>query len=292
MKLVLGTAQFGLEYGVTNNRGQVDEAEVVDILEYAADSGINLIDTAVAYGNSELVLGKHCAKISKFEFISKLKLDPAATTYCIEQQVGESCRRLGVEKLYGLLVHNPDCMKAKKSIKLWESLEQLKYKGLVDRVGVSVYSPQEALDILDYCSIDLLQFPYNLFDQSFNEPAFLSKLDITNLELHARSIFLQGLLLCDIENIPGYFDAIKYKFDKINSDCVRLNITKLQMVMMFLRKNKFIDSFVFGVTSVKELDQIVTSWGVSADYNEDLNWCDYVVKEEHFLNPSLWKVVS
>ena len=290
MKPVLGTAQFGLNYGVTNTRGQVSEKEVVHILEYAAESGINLIDTAVAYGNSESLLGKYCSRISDFQFISKIQLDPDLTSDDIERQVIASCKRLGVEKLYGLLVHNAEVLNDSKLKGAWPSLLKLKEKGLVDKIGVSVYSLKQALNILDSCAIDLIQVPYNVLDQRFNNAVFLAKLRANNIELHARSLFLQGLLLTQPADLPAYFSPVKQQFVQMQAHCSKMGISLLQMIMIYIKQSAFLDAFVFGVTSKKELAEIITAWTMCLTEYNNIDWSGFGVSEERYLNPSLWEL--
>lgn len=290
MKLVLGTAQFGLDYGITNKKGKVAAQEVVKILEYAAVNDINLIDTAIEYGDSESILGKYCSSIGMFEFISKIKLAVSDTVANIEKKVVASCKRLGVEKLHGLLVHNAGGLIHKDSILLWQKLEKLKELGLVDKLGASVYSPVEASQIVDCCAIDLLQFPFNLFDQRFNDISLINKLKKNKVELHARSVFLQGILLADYKGLNEYFNPIQFKFKLIEEYCGLYQINKMQLLIAYLKAFNFYDSLVMGITDVIELEEIVNGFNDSKVLNLEINFNDFAVKDERFINPSKWSL--
>jgi Predicted oxidoreductases (related to aryl-alcohol dehydrogenases) len=171
-KLCLGTAQFGLDYGINNSRGKIPENEVFEILDYALDNGIEFIDSAYNYGDSEKVIGKFIkgsSKGKKLKIISKLP--PSNNVYEI---VEETLNNLCVKKIYGYLVHNFKFFL--ENPKIWEKLLKLKNKGKTEKIGFSLYYPEEYYK-LEKFEVDVLQIPYNIFDQRFSNllPEFKEK---------------------------------------------------------------------------------------------------------------------
>lgn len=287
MKLVLGTAQFGLDYGITNTGGKVDREKVQQILEAAQSNGITTLDTAVAYGDSEQVLGECCAEINGFDFISKLTID-SIQSYSVLKEIEGSCDRLKINELYAVMVHNVDVLLEGSGGSVWSDLEKAKYEGRVKKIGVSVYNPEQAEKILKDYDIDIIQIPFNLLDQRFKQSGLLEIFQQRNIEVHARSIFLQGLLLSDYASLHDYFQPIQSKLNLIDQMCAENNTSKLDLVFSQLNAIKEIDAVVFGVTTLDELVEIIQSRENSCHkFNSDI--CDKLfVNEESFVNPSIW----
>ena len=203
-KLALGGVQFGIDYGIANTKGQVQIEEVQSILNYAKKNGVNILDTASGYGDSEEVLGK--VGVDNFQIITK--------TTSIKQGVNgvvrifyQSLKNLKQKKAYGLLIHDIGEIEHKQFDTLLIELARLKRQGLVKKIGVSVYNNQQIDYVLDNFSIDLIQLPINILDQRLINDESLVKLKKHNVEIHARSALLQGLLLMSINTIPYWFDT-------------------------------------------------------------------------------------
>ena len=203
-KLALGGVQFGIDYGIANTKGQVQIEEVQSILNYAKKNGVNILDTASGYGDSEGVLGK--VGVDNFQIITK--------TTSIKQGVNgvvrifyQSLKNLKQKKAYGLLIHDIGEIEHKQFDTLLIELARLKQQGLVKKIGVSVYNNQQIDYVLDNFSIDLIQLPINILDQRLINDESLVKLKKHNVEIHARSALLQGLLLMSINTIPYWFDT-------------------------------------------------------------------------------------
>ena len=206
MKLALGTVQFGLPYGISNQSGKVMREDVKRILALSRASGINTIDTAIAYGDSEACLG--AAGIEGFNIITKLPTIPervADVGYWVRDQVHASLHRLGLQTAYGLLMHQPKQLLGLKGKAVVQALERLKVEGVMQKIGVSIYSPTELDPVFEACQIDLVQAPFNLIDQRLNTTGWLQKLHNAGVEVHTRSTFLQGLLLMPSTMIPEKF---------------------------------------------------------------------------------------
>lgn len=203
-RLALGTVQFGLDYGVANSRGRVEADEVAAILDLARTAGIDTLDTAVGYGGSERTLGE--AGVAGFNILTKLPELPEATTDVIGWVLTEataSIERLGRQRLHGLLLHRPLDLVGPRGQELRAGLVAARETGLTDRIGVSVYSPED-LDRVWNDDLDLVQAPSNALDRRLASSGWLDRLADAGAEVHTRSAFLQGLLLMDER--PAYFD--------------------------------------------------------------------------------------
>lgn len=288
MKLVLGTAQFGLDYGITNKRGKVTRDDVCNILAKAKRSGISMLDTAVAYGDSETVLGECYVDVRGFDFISKVTIKPGSGLL-LKSEVERSCHRLGTDRLYALMVHNADALLSDAAENYWAKIVKLKQEGKIKKIGVSVYSPEQASAILEKFEIDIIQIPCNLLDQRFIQTGLLKEFKLKNIEVHVRSIFLQGLLLSNYSELPAYFDPIQSCLNAIDNMSSVHQISKLDLIISFLKTLKDIDAVVFGVTCIEELNQLLHA--VRATNTNTINNCDYAqfsISEESMINPVNW----
>ena len=191
-QLCLGTAQFGLAYGITNTNGQVSEAEIEQILIEANKAEICWLDTAQAYGNAEEVLGRQLPAAHEFRLISKLPAQPqpmftAQDVEAWDQAFHKSCQRLGVQSLDALLLHAPADLGKPGGEYLEAWLLNLRQQGLVQRVGVSIYEAED-LDEVNPALLDLVQLPLSLYDQRLLNDGTLARLRDNGTVVHARSI--------------------------------------------------------------------------------------------------------
>ena len=188
-KLVLGTVQFGVQYGV-NSAGRPSEEVVKDILAEASNGGIDTLDTSSAYGNSEEILGKCITPNEEFKIVSKYPKGELS----VRERFEGSLNRLHVDKLYGYLLHHFEVYQ--NNPKVWEEFVALKESGKVQKIGYSLYSPEELQFILDNKSpFDLIQVPFNIFDKKFLP--LMKEVHEKGVEIHVRSTFLQGLFFKD-----------------------------------------------------------------------------------------------
>lgn len=197
--LGLGTAQFGLDYGIANDRGICPPEDVAAILETAAESGIGVLDTAPAYGTAEQVLGEVLPAAHRFRIVTKTPhLGGLRHDGDIRQAVldafAASRAKLRRDRLAGLLTHNANDLLRPGGPALWAAMAGLKRAGEVERIGASVYSAGQLDAVLERYPLDLVQLPWNAVDGRIGPP-LLAALAARGIELHARSVFLQGLLL-------------------------------------------------------------------------------------------------
>ena len=210
MKLALGTAQFGMQYGITNRTGQLTQEQTAVVLALAYAQGISVLDTAMAYGDAEARLGS--TGVQHFQVVTKLPpislVLPAEMTDAgawAKGQFAASLKRLGLSCIYGLLLHRPSDLLGQHGKDLLRAMQDLQDQGLVEKLGVSVYSPNELEPLLKLAQWDLVQAPLNLVDRRLQTSGWLQRLKDSGLEVHTRSAFLQGLLLTRASALPPQF---------------------------------------------------------------------------------------
>ena len=286
MKIVLGTAQFGSAYGIANKTGIVSEKDIKKILNFAYQSNINMIDTAMDYGDSENRLGKN--NLNKFNLITKLSslnLNVENIQNEIKFKVKRSLDNLKVNKLYGLLLHRPEQLLSIKGDQIIEAILCLKSSGLISQIGISIYSPEILESLISKLKIDLIQVPYNILDNRIDCSGWLDKLRDLNIEIHARSIFLQGLLLMKYDKLPkDYFrnhqDLIDwYEWQKNNSEA-----DPYETCLKYVLDNPKIDKVLVGVDNIFQMMQLVETVKSKNKFSFPRIRC----KDEKLINPYFW----
>jgi aryl-alcohol dehydrogenase-like predicted oxidoreductase len=270
-KLVLGTVQFGLPYGVTNRVGQTSSIEVRQILDLARQSGLEILDTARAYGNSEQVLGQ-CG-VQGWRIVSKLpgRQTVGGAEHWVRDCLDQSLSALRVESLDGLLLHQPSLLLGKDGSIIYETLQNLKAEGRIGKFGISVYEPAE-LDALISCfDLDLVQLPFNLVDRRMLHSGWLERLHKAGIEVHARSCFLQGLLLTSQGERPAKFDRWNSLWHSWHEWLTQSGQTPLSACLGFSLAQPYIDRVLIGTESVAQLVEILSA-----------------VKDLDLINPSRW----
>lgn len=285
MKLALGTVQFGLSYGIANQAGQVSRTEVKAMLQLAADNGIDTLDTAIAYGESETCLGEAGAR--GFKLVTKLPAVPeGCADVCgwIRAQIGASLARLGVSAIYGLLLHRSEQLLGQNGRELFRALQRLKESGLVEKVGISIYSPNELEQITRVFHLDLVQAPLNLVDRRLHTTGWLQRLKDDGVEIHTRSAFLQGLLLMPQAAIPPKFAPWNYLLERWHTWLSDHDASAVQACLAFPLSFPAIDRIVVGADSMSQLAQTITA--ACSVPPGDLP--DLLCEAENLINPSRW----
>jgi len=284
-RLALGTAQFGLTYGIANNSGQISRAEAKDILQIALARGIDTLDTAIVYGESEACLGE--VGVNDFKLITKLPAIPKGCSDVggwVKQQADASLYRLGVNNVYGLLLHHPENLLGSNGHELYRALNVLKEKGLVNKIGISIYSPSELELLTIGFSFDLVQAPFNLIDQRLLSSGWMQNLKDRGVEIHSRSAFLQGLLLMSHADIPTKFLPWNGILKKWHDWLDYNDISALQASLAFPLSFPEIDRVVVGVDSQNQLLQIVNAENNSINTDVPNLACE----DENLINPANW----
>ena len=261
-KLVIGTAQFGQDYGITNVSGKVSETEVTEILNKARFHGIKTLDTARAYGDSENVLGK--AGIDDFDIITKLPSFESASSglegFC-DRSLQCSLSNLQISSIDTVLLHRPEELLGVNGRCIFRSLASLKDKGLVKKIGISIYSPEILADIISKYSIDVVQAPLNIFDRRIISSGWLRKLADKNISFIARSVFLQGILLADPIDLPVYFHKWNLHFEKWINFLQENSLSALEASLQFVAQAPEVDKLIVGVESESQFSEIIGALG-------------------------------
>jgi aryl-alcohol dehydrogenase-like predicted oxidoreductase len=292
-KIAIGTVQFGMSYGVSNKDGQTDIEEVASILAYAQEHGIFTLDTAAVYGNSEATLGQVLNSSSRevFQIITKTPQFRAneindTELSLLRDTFTQSLAHLGAEQIDGLLIHACDDLFANNGQKLFHELEMLKAQGKVNKIGVSVYNSQQIDRVLNEFSIDLVQLPVNVFDQRLIEDGSLDRLKKENVEVHARSAFLQGLLLMPVESISPWFTPIMRKIKRFHALAEEMRLSPLQLALGFVNALAQVDRVVIGVNNLAQLQEVVDAANTSI---EIMQCQELSVQDPRFTNPGNWQ---
>lgn len=285
MRIALGTVQFGLPYGIANQTGQVARSEAKAMLQLAAANGIDTLDTAIAYGDSETCLGE--AGAQGFDVVTKLPAIPVSSPDIgewVREQVSLSLRRLGLGRVHGLLLHRSADLLGKDGAALWHALQALRSAGVVGKVGVSVYSPSELEAICGRFDVGLIQAPFNLVDRRLSTSGWLDRLKGKGVEVHTRSAFLQGLLLMPAQSLPPGFLRWNDLFGRWHQWLAAGNRSALQACLAFPLGFPQVDRVVVGVDSQRQLQQIIDFSNLAlAGTLPDLGSDD-----EMLINPACW----
>ncbi len=286
MKLAVGTVQFGMDYGLNDYNSMVKYEEVKKIINYARQKGIRTLDTAPLYGNSEKILGE--INISNFQVITKTKhfTNSKITDEDVEEldnDLNKSLINLKKSNIYGLLIHNADDLLKSGAEKLFFHLIKLKKEKKIKKIGVSTYDESQIESLVNKFDIDLIQLPINILDRRLIYSGILEKLNEKQIEIHCRSIFLQGLLLSEDYRNNKFKNW--YKLWKIWDQWLKDNkISALEACVNFAFSIKDISKVIVGVETKKQLEEIVIASDIiipeipSEFYTDDVN----------LLNPNKW----
>jgi aryl-alcohol dehydrogenase-like predicted oxidoreductase len=295
VKLGIGTAQFGMDYGISNPGGKTSPEEARAIISLARENGIDVIDTAHGYGDSEATLGMILPSDRPFRIITKtpgfpgrpIRLKDGET---LKKAFENSLAKLRQEAVYGLLVHSADDLLSPGGHLLFAALQELKDNGLVNRIGASVYTGEQIDQILARYNIDLIELPINALDTRLIASGRLAALKQRAIEIHARSLFLQGLLLMEPEQVHSYFDPVKPVLRSYHSFLRTNGLTPVEGAFCFIKKIPEIDYVIIGVNSRKHLEVNLQAFGKKYDEKLFDRFNLFSLDEPRYLNPALWRV--
>lgn len=282
-RLSLGTVQFGLPYGIANTTGKVPAEQVGQMLAMAASGGIDTLDTAIAYGDSETRLGQ--AGVSGLRIVTKLPEVPPSVEVpsWVQEQIQGSLQRLRVASVYGVLLHRPQQLRDARGNEIASTLDMLKQTGLVEKTGVSIYGPED-LDGLEVRNFDLVQAPYNLVDQRLYISGVAQRLIDYGVEIHTRSAFLQGLLLMSAEDRPVKFARWHELWARWGGWLQTQNISPVQACLSFVLAQPSITRVVVGAETLTQLESLLAA----ARRAVLPDWPDLRCDDVALINPSYW----
>jgi aryl-alcohol dehydrogenase-like predicted oxidoreductase len=257
-RIVLGGAQLGLPYGILNGGETLSREEVARILDTAVDRGIDSIDTAIAYGQSESIIGE--TSQNRFNIISKLPplpVDISNVSEWVHSQVQGSLSRLKCTSLDALLLHRPQDLIGAQGAELYAAIGSLMAEKMIHRFGVSIYSPDDLEGIIDTFEIHVVQAPLNVFDRRIL--GVTDQLSALNIEVHVRSVFLQGVLIASPQDRPHRFEPWSEHFALFDEWVRSSGVSAMACCMGFALQQPGIAKLVIGTTSAESLDEIMNS---------------------------------
>ena len=291
-KLCLGTAQFGLPYGITNEDGQVPELVVGEILSGASICGINMLDTAQAYGDAQTIVGRNLPPNHSFQVVTKLASQQQQSFSACDIDLWEKdllvCReQLGINSFDALLLHSSDDLRKRGSEFLEDWLLGLRDRGLVKRLGVSIYTCAD-LDEVNYEILDLVQLPLSVYDQRLLNDGTITSLSERGISIHARSIYLQGLLLQPLQRWPSWATKEMREHHKALINLSRQkNCRLIDLALGFIKDQILVERVVIGVCNVKELSDLHSSWNSPSPWNQE-EWQRWAFSGSDSLDPRNW----
>ena len=290
MKIALGTVQLGLDYGISNRAGQVSPEEARRILALAGRSGIRVLDTAAAYGDAEQRLGELLPPDAAFDVVTKLPRLPAepgpGVAQWVRDRLAESLQRLRVPRLYGLLMHQAADLLGPQGDALWAALEAARAAGTVMKVGASVYTGTEIDALLGRFPLQLIQLPLSVLDQRLVRSGHLAKLRKAGVEVHARSVFLQGVLLMAPEDLPAHLAPAREPLRALRAAARAAGRMPLDLALGCVLRQPEVDRAVLGVTREEELAEILAA--AQRPSAAQLDCGAFALDDEAILNPGRW----
>lgn len=296
-RCALGTVQFGLTYGIANRTGQPDITDMAGILYRAAELGVDTLDTAAAYGDAEQRLGMLPADLrQRFRIVTKASIGPGDTlgpdhAERLRASVLRSRDRLGCDRLAALLIHDSAALHRPGAEHVATALLQLRTDGVVDQIGVSVYTQADIERGLTLFPPDLIQAPANLLDQRLFQSGMIAALEARGIEIHLRSLFLQGLLLMAPGDIPDHLrPRAEPAIAAVRRMAAALSATPLALCLAFGLHHLRGGRLVLGVLSIAELEDIAAAMGTADQLTPD--WSCLAQGDAILLDPSRWPTLQ
>lgn len=282
MKVSLGTAQLGTSYGISNRKGQPTQAVAEALLRQAVKSGIELLDTAPAYGDSERLIGSALPSSSSVRIVTKAwgGADPEATVKRFRQSLRD-LRRSSVDTL---LVHSVEDLKGSASKRLVAALQELQEEGLTSNLGVSIYDPKDLLVAQESMPIDVVELPLNVFDQRFLRNGTIASLAANNIEVHARSVFLQGLLLMAPRDVPRSLQGAVPALEEFHAQRSEAGLSAIEGAIGLMAEASGLESVIVGVNSSEELIECLTAAAASNQFDYSCSAID----DPTIIDPRRW----
>lgn len=280
-KLILGTVQFGLSYGINNSQGKPEKENVFQILSYAYESGIRYLDTAELYGNAHDIIGEFhkLNPAKKFEIITKF---PHDFNGGFENKINAYIDKLGISKLDTILFHSFESYIKNRAV-LNGGINNL------TKIGVSVYTNEQIQEVINDRNIDIIQLPFNLLDNTNLKGHLLKKAKEKNKIIHTRSPFLQGLFFMKKDSPNQIRVKLEKELDLISNISIKYSISIGSLALNYCLSQPDIDGVIIGVDSLAQLKEniLYTKSNISDEYINDIN--KIMVDDIELLNPSLWK---
>jgi aryl-alcohol dehydrogenase-like predicted oxidoreductase len=278
-KIVLGTVQFGLDYGINNHDGKIVDSQVESILNLALDNEILNLDTAAAYGSSESIIGFFRQKnkaFKSFQITTKFKYKKGIT---IGHHVKDSIEKLNIKKLDSVLFH---------SYQDYIDFDLKSKPNEIKNIGVSLYTNEEIKEVINDSIIQSIQVPFNLLDNEFFRGSLLRKVKNKGIEVQVRSVFLQGLFFMKPESLPLNLKKLKSELKQLQNLAFENSISMSEMALGYVLSKSYIDKIVIGVDSVVQLKSNINASKTQLDVSIIRKIDSIITKDKNLLNPINW----
>lgn len=287
-KLILGTVQLGMDYGINNKVGKPSLENAFEILHLAYDQGVRMLDTAEAYGESQKVIGQfqNNNPLKKFDIITKLSANHSLKSGELVSRIQENSLVLGTDCLYGYMFHNYQIFK--KDIWLYNEILEAKRKKIIRYAGISLYSNDEIEDIIEnFHEFDFIQIPFNLLDNHLKRYEIIQRAREKGMRIHTRSVFLQGLFFKPIDQIPQSVAALKPYLLEIEKTRNELSLKRETLTLQYALQKGYIDYVLIGVDNTQQLEKNIAVCNSGQPIDSAI--IDNIdVKDESLLNPGNW----
>jgi aryl-alcohol dehydrogenase-like predicted oxidoreductase len=295
IEILLGTAQWGLDYGVANTVGKIKQNEINKIIEYCLQNRINFFDSARDYGNSEEIIGKLNKKYSgQIRTVSKIKNFNLKNIDFDKKKIRElillTHKNTFQNCIEGMLIHDDFLVNHKYFNNLWQVLIELKNDGKIKKIGFSTYRNNFDKKILEKYKPDIVQLPYNVYDQSRSNNGFFKKLKDKNIEIHVRSVFLQGLLILNYKKLNSAFSNIIEHQKKMHHFFKNNGMSVIEGCLKIVVQNKYIDKIILGCDNVLQLKEIHQAFLKVTNLSKNINFKKFMISDKKIINPTLWKI--
>lgn len=247
--IILGTVQFGLPYGINNKHGKPEAERVFALLDYAYAQGVRTLDSADAYGNAPDLIGSyHQCRPNRFKISTKFKAGP---NFKSEDWLNGQLEKFSVERLYACMFHDfQDYKDNREAIKAFKPLVK---RGLIQQIGVSVYTNEQLAEAVEDADISLIQLPFNLLDNHLQRGTLLARAKNNGKEIQVRSVFLQGLFFMDVHHLPHKVSPLRPALEKLHQLSHHYAIPLASMALAYATSNPTIDKILVGVDTLEQL---------------------------------------
>jgi aryl-alcohol dehydrogenase-like predicted oxidoreductase len=285
-KLALGTAQWGLAYGVTNAVGRPAVGTVSRMIDAAARAGVGMLDTARAYGDAERIIGDSTAA-RDFEVVTKTDPNALVDPTDAARGISASLAALRRDRVHAILVHHGDRMLVDGDAQ-WTALQRARHQGLATRIGVSVYNPDALRRMLQRFEIQIVQIPASLYDRRFERCGLLDELARRDIEVHVRSVFLQGLILAPPECLPATFVGLSEHQKRCHAHLAACGLTPLEGALCHALSDERISRVVVGAECDTQLGQIFAAATRCNTALGPVGTFDFALEDERVILPYNW----
>jgi len=283
-KLGLGTAQFGLDNPSSSQRGRSPEKEAADSLVIAARAGVAVLDAAVSFAGAEAALGRNMPRPNSFRVIAKT-VRPDKGPDFVEAEARASLTRLGLQSADAILVQSAGDLFGPHGAAMWDRLKKMKDEGLFARIGVSAFASDDPVGLARRFKPDIIQVPASLLDQRLIVSGALTEMRSLGVEIHLRSIFLQGLLFLPPDRVPAALKGASGRLSRVRRIIAEGRSDPLQAALGFALSRQEAATVIVGVASAAELQAVLAA---AASPPPDLDWDDMALDDETALDPRSW----